>query len=81
MIVTVLAVVFLIVLSVVAYFGYKILGERPGAPGDINEEKCSVCRKQYHKEELVLRQIGDYKLMYFCKNCILGLYTDLGLKN
>ena len=81
MIVTVLAVIFLLVLSGVAYFGYSILGKRTVAPGEINTEECSVCRKKFIKEELVLRQIGDYKMLYFCKRCIMSLYNDLGLKN
>ena len=81
MIVTILAVVFLIILSSFAYFGYKILGKSTSLAGEVDTEKCSVCRKKFMKEELVLRQVGDYKLLYFCKPCIVNLYADLGLKN
>jgi len=79
--VTILAVVFLLVLVIVAIAGTRLLRKQPGAPEDANREKCSICREKFDKGELVLREIGDYKLLYFCRNCILKLYTDLELKN
>ncbi len=82
MTVSILAVTFLILIGFVAYVGYKtIIRQGPKSPEELNTEKCSVCRERFSKDQLVERQIGDYKLLYFCRNCILGLYGDLGIKN
>ena len=81
MVVSVLAVGFLIFIGFVAIIGYKTI-IRGGPKGDeLNVEKCSICRRKSDKRQLILRQIGDYKLLYFCKDCVLQLYADLGLKN
>ena len=76
MIVTVLAICFLIFMGVVVYFGYRMVISRGTSPEEINMEKCSICREKFHKSELILRQIGDYKLLFFCSKCVEGLYND-----
>ena len=78
MIVTVLALVFLILIGFVAYIGYKTVIRR--GPNEIpsNSEKCAICRERFDKQLLIERQILDYKLLYFCKKCILALNDDLG---
>lgn len=81
MAVTILAVLFLFFLVVIAFFGYNYLGKRAVTPENLNTEKCSICRQQFEKKMLTERQIGDYKLLYFCRDCILRLYADLGIKN
>jgi len=79
--VTILAVFFLLVIVVVAFFGSRLLSKQSVKPGEADQEKCSVCREKFGKSELVLREIGDYKLLYFCRECILKLYADMGIKN
>ena len=81
MAVTVLAVVFLVFMVVVAIGGYKLLGKRALKPEEINTEKCSICRERFEKIQLLERQIGDYRLLYFCKKCVMGLFADLVIKN
>ncbi|MBI1807183.1 MAG: hypothetical protein HYR76_09055 [Ignavibacteria bacterium] len=81
MAVTVLAALFLFALVLTAFFGYKYLGKKTTAPENINNEKCSICRQKFEKKMLIERQIGDYKLLYFCRECIVRLYADLGIKN
>ncbi|MBI1804496.1 MAG: hypothetical protein HY033_01560 [Ignavibacteriae bacterium] len=81
MAVTILAIVFLIVLVIIAIGGSRLLSKQTSNPADLNKEKCSICRKKFDKGELVLREIGDYKLLYFCRDCIVKLYADLGMKN
>ncbi len=81
---SVLAILFLAVMIAVAVVGMRLLGggPRPGdgsAPPDA--ERCALCRQRFSKSDLVLRQVGDYKLLYFCRECVLKLYADLGLKN
>ena len=81
MIVTILAIVFLLVLLAVAVFGFRAIIKQGKAPEDINKERCSICRGQFPKAQLIERQIGDYKLLYFCGPCIAKLQTDLTTKN
>ncbi|MBI4547481.1 MAG: hypothetical protein HY707_05855 [Ignavibacteriae bacterium] len=81
MIVTILAIVFLLLIVVAAFVGYKTVMQRGTSPEEMNLEKCSICREKFEKSQLILRQIGDYKLLYFCRKCVLSLYGDLGIKN
>jgi uncharacterized membrane protein len=76
MIVSVLAVCFLLFIGLVAYFGYKLVINRGTSPEEINTERCSICRERFQKGELILRQIGDYKLLFFCRKCIDGLNLE-----
>jgi hypothetical protein len=73
MIVSILAICFLLFIGTVAYFGYKLVINRGTSPEEINTERCSICRERFHKNELILRQIGDYKLLFFCQKCVDGL--------
>jgi hypothetical protein len=79
--VTILAIAFLAIIGFVAYIGFKSCIQ--GAPGaeEQKSERCAICRKKFEKNEMILRQIGDYKLLYFCRECVMKLYADLGLKN
>lgn len=81
MIVTVLAVGFLILVGFVAFIGYKTVIRR--GPGEVpaDSEKCAICRERFDKQLLIERQILDYKLLYFCRTCILSLNHDLGVRN
>ncbi len=81
MAVTVLAILFLIMIGFIALIGYKTIIKGGPAKEELNVEKCSICRNRFEKNLLMLRQIGDYKLLYFCKECVMKLYADLGLKN
>ena len=82
MTITILALAFLILIGFIAYIGYKtVIKQGPKIPEELSTEKCSICRDRFAKELLVERQIGDYRLLYFCRNCIMGLYADLGMKN
>ena len=81
MVVSILAVVFLILIGFIAIIGYKTIIKGGPSKEALNLEKCSICRNTFEKNQLLLRQIGDYKLLYFCRECIIKLYADLGLKN
>jgi hypothetical protein len=81
MAVTVLAIVFLLVLLAVALVGFKAIIARGKAPQDLNSERCSICRISFPKAQLIEREIGDYKLMYFCSSCITKLHAELTSKN
>ncbi|MFI5250991.1 MAG: hypothetical protein ACHQQQ_01050 [Bacteroidota bacterium] len=81
MIVTVLAVCFLVTIGIVVYFGYKLVFRPPNAAEDLNTEKCSLCRERFDKSKLILRQVGDYKLLYFCRKCLEGLQNEAKAKS
>ena len=81
MIVTVLAVAFLVIIGFIAFFGYKAFIQGAPTAEEQSTEKCEVCRRRFDKDGLLLREIGDYKLLYFCRECVLKLYADLGLKD
>ncbi|HZY10661.1 MAG TPA: hypothetical protein VFF29_05855 [Bacteroidota bacterium] len=81
MIVTLLATAFLILMALVALFGYKILVKPNTSVEGLNTEQCTICRKKFTKDQLILRQIGDYKLLFFCQNCVMGLYSEISVKN
>ena len=81
MVITMLAAAFLLLILFLAVLGYGSVIKRRTSLQDINTEKCALCRRSFDKAHLVERQIGDYKLMYFCTDCVLKLYADLGMKN
>ncbi len=74
---TILASIFLVLILLFAFIGFRV-GMKPAPPAaDINTEKCAVCREKFNKATLIERQIGDYKLMYFCPSCITKLHQEL----
>ena len=81
MVFSVLAFAFLIIIGFIAFIGYKAIIKGGPAPQESNLEKCSICRNKFDRNQLILRQIGDYKLLYFCRECVMRLYADFGLKN
>jgi hypothetical protein len=81
MIVTLLGAGFLLIIAFIAAVGYRSFIKGRPAKEEIDAERCSICRVKFDKNELLLRQVGDYKLLYFCKECVLKLFADLGMKN
>ena len=79
--VTILAIGFLLMVLAIAVFGFKAIVKQGKPPEDINKERCSICRQSFFRQQLIERQIGDYKLLYFCSTCITQLHTDLTTKN
>ena len=79
MVVTILAILCFIVLGLITVAGYKAVIRGTGAASAPEDtEKCAICRQPYRKKEMVERQIGDYKLLYFCTDCIARLAADAG---
>ena len=81
MIITILAIIFLVGILVLTIAGGKILQKKAGDGTNADREKCSLCKSMYDKHDLVIRQVGDYKLLHFCRSCIVKLYADMGMKN
>ncbi len=81
MAITVLASIFLIAILLIAAFGFKLVIKQGKPPEDLHNEHCSVCREKFNKSMLVERQIGDYKVLYFCPSCITKLHSEMVSKN
>ena len=77
--ITYLAIIFIIFLVLIAFYGFGFILKNP--QGQIETEKCEVCRNSFEKKDLVERQIGDFKLVYFCTGCISNLANDEKIKN
>jgi hypothetical protein len=81
MTITVLASLFITLVLLLALFGIRSALKRQPSQADLNIEKCSVCRQKVNKAILIERQIGDYKLLYFCPSCIAELHNEMVRKN
>ncbi len=81
MAVTILAAAFLLVLGALAAAGFMLFRNGGTRQSAGEGEKCSVCGRRFQRAHLLERQVGDYRLLRFCRECILSLYTDLGVKN
>ncbi len=79
--ITFLAIIFLAALLIIAVAGIRLLQNKSRQAVQDHKEKCTFCQNYFDKTELVVRQIGDTRLLYFCRSCILKLFTDAGLKN
>ncbi len=77
MTITVLAVAFLLLILITAFFGQRLLSRKTESVKNSVLEQCAICRNSFDKAELVERQIGDIKILYFCSNCIKSLYKDI----
>ncbi len=79
--ITYLAIVFLVLILVIAYFGIKFLIHQKSISIDeINNEKCSLCRNNLYKHKLIVRDVFVVKVFFFCKNCIVNLHNELTQK-
>ncbi|MBI3579122.1 MAG: hypothetical protein HY276_04695 [Ignavibacteriales bacterium] len=76
-----ISVIFLILLVGAIFYGYSIVMRKPPSKEELNSAQCTLCRKRFPKETLVEREIGDYKVLYFCNSCISGLSTEASKLN
>ncbi len=74
---TVLALVFLLFILAIAILGQRLLSRKVESVKNTNSEHCSICRNTFDRSELIERQIGDGKVMYFCPTCIEHLGKDV----
>ena len=74
---SILAAFFLVMLIAVIFYGYGFIMRSSKLAGQEDAERCTICGEKFVKGELIEREIGDSKLLYFCKTCIIRLYGDL----
>jgi hypothetical protein len=77
MVVSFLAILFLLIVLVIAVVGFKAVIMQGRSPADAGTEKCSICLARHPLDRLVARQVGDHRLLYFCRQCIAALGEDL----
>lgn len=77
MTITILAIVFLLLLLVLAYAGQKLLTQKTQSLRETNQVQCTVCRNAFDTKQLIERQVGDHTILYFCRQCIESLYADV----
>ena len=75
--ITILAVVFLSLMLLVTYFGYRFIFRKETSSPETRLERCSICGSESQKSRLIERQSGDTRVYRFCDNCIRNLYQDL----
>jgi hypothetical protein len=79
--VTILAIVFVLLLIGTIFYGFGIIVRRPPTEEELQTAQCSLCSRRLPREELIERQVGDYRLLYFCAECIAGLNEELREKD
>ena len=77
---TVLAAIFLGIIVAVTLLGFRAVISQGKSPDELNREKCSLCRTSYPKAELVERQVGDVRVLHFCRSCIASLNAEMQMK-
>lgn len=70
-----LVILFLIFLIVIVFYGFGFMMRDPKEK--LLTEKCEVCRNDFPKVELIEKQIKDFKIVYFCKDCIKDLNNQI----
>jgi hypothetical protein len=73
---TIGAIVFLVGLVFLVYYGYSVGVKKNVKPGEENLQRCSLCTRKFNRSELVERQGGDSKVYYFCDSCIESLFAE-----
>ncbi len=79
--ITYLTIGFVLLLLGAALYGFGIVMRRPPTQEELETESCTLCRQRINKEKLVERQIGDYKVLFFCSDCIEKLAAESSRQN
>ncbi len=74
---TALALIFVALILGAIYYSYGVIMKKPPTEEDLRTEKCSLCRRNFNKSELLERAVGDSRLYYFCHDCIRKLYDEI----
>jgi hypothetical protein len=76
-----LTILFLLFILISVFYGWGIVMRRTSRSGGEETGTCSVCRKKIPLEKLLSREVGDYKILYFCGDCVRGLWRELEPEN
>lgn len=79
--ITYLTIGFIVLLLGAVLYGFGIVMRRPPTQEELETESCTLCGQRLKKENLVERQIGDYKVLFFCTDCIEKLAVESSKRN
>lgn len=74
---TIGAIILLIGLVFLVYYGYSVGVKKSVRPGEENLRRCSLCLRKFNRSELVERLVGDNKVFYFCQSCVESLSAEV----
>ena len=72
-----LAAAFFLLLIVAIFYGMGIVLRPQKSDRELQVEKCSLCRREFERSDLIEREVGDMRVYYFCEDCIRSLNEDL----
>jgi len=72
-----LAAAFVLLLVLIIFYGLGIVFRTPRSEQELSMEKCSLCRNEFQKSDLIEREVGDSRVYYFCDSCIRSLASEL----
>jgi predicted SprT family Zn-dependent metalloprotease len=74
---TVGAIILLLGLMFLIYYGYTVGVKRSAKSEKEDVVKCSLCTQKYARSRVVERVGGESKLYYFCEECIDSLGREI----
>ena len=74
---TVGAIIFLIGLIFLIYYGYSVSVKKSARPGEENLRACSLCQHKFERSQLIERLVGDSRLYYYCEDCVKSLHQEM----
>ena len=80
-VITYLTIGFFVLLLGAVLYGFGIVMRRQPSREELETERCTLCGQRFKKENLVERQIGDYRVLFFCKECIEKLALESSQRN
>jgi hypothetical protein len=78
---SILAFLFLLLIVLITIVGYRTITGRVRSIETKKTEQCLLCRRDFERGELVERNVGDYKLIYFCTECVQSLQAEMTAKH
>jgi len=77
MTVTILALLLLVSFLLVAVVGIRLIQKKTREQSGNRLERCAICRRPFDPSAMIMREVGDYRLLWFCRECVKKLAEDL----
>lgn len=74
---TIGAIILLIGLIYLIYYGYSVAVKKTSRPGEEQFVRCTICQGRFDPSTVVEKQLGDSKLYYFCDECVEELHQAM----
>ena len=70
----------LVLLLLFVLYGFGIIIQKPKRKDEIDLIPCDICRRSYTKDQLAEREVGDSRVLYFCRECIQSLSDQMRVR-